>query len=118
MSLIEEIEESKINVLVAENRKLIGQISEFGRDLDAARARITELERERDSAVNIAQRAEHRANQAESERDALRAALPPPYRLRSLADWIDIKYPYDPEPEVQSDLRKWADTIDKAREGK
>ena len=41
-------------------------------------------------------------------------ALPDPARLRLLAEWIDVKYPDDPNPEVQRDLRNWADKIDVA----
>lgn len=35
-------------------------------------------------------------------------AIPPPDRLRLLADWIDAKYPGDADPEIQRDLRRWA----------
>lgn len=34
--------------------------------------------------------------------------------LRLLADWIDLKYLNDQSPEVQTDLRQWADDIDQA----
>ena len=40
-----------------------------------------------------------------------RDALPPAGKLEGLADWIDVKYPNDPHPEVQRDLRKWAAAI-------
>ena len=30
-----------------------------------------------------------------------------------LADWFDAKNPNDTDPEVQNDLRQWADDIDK-----
>ena len=36
-------------------------------------------------------------------------------KLRMLAGWIDLKYPNDSDPEVQQDLRRWADSIDTAR---
>lgn len=36
-----------------------------------------------------------------------------PEKLRKLADWFDVKYPDDPNPEVQNDLRKLADQLDK-----
>lgn len=35
-------------------------------------------------------------------------------KLWILADWLDIKYKDDPAPEVQADLKLWADNIDKA----
>ena len=34
-----------------------------------------------------------------------------PTKLRLLADFIDKKYPDDANPEVQTDLRKWADLL-------
>lgn len=34
--------------------------------------------------------------------------------LRALADWLDMKYKNDPTPQVQTDLRLWADNIDQA----
>jgi len=41
----------------------------------------------------------------------LEAALPDAGKLRALADWIDLKFPNDSNPEVQRDLRSWADAI-------
>ena len=41
----------------------------------------------------------------------LEAALPNAGKLETLADWIDVKYPNDSNPEVQSDLRRWAAAI-------
>ena len=35
--------------------------------------------------------------------------LPPPEGMRALAYWLDRKHPNDPVPEVQTDLRRWAD---------
>lgn len=35
-----------------------------------------------------------------------------PSQLRALAAWIDIKYPNDPNPQVQNDLRKWANALE------
>ena len=35
-----------------------------------------------------------------------------PSQLRALAAWIDIKYPNDPNPHVQNDLRKWANALE------
>jgi len=35
-----------------------------------------------------------------------------PSKLRTLAAWIDIKYPNDQNPQVQNDLRKWADALE------
>jgi hypothetical protein len=35
-----------------------------------------------------------------------------PSKLRTLAAWIDIKYLNDPNPQVQNDLRKWADVLE------
>lgn len=43
-----------------------------------------------------------------TEINRLRAALPDPAKLWALADWIDLKYPNDSNPEVQRDLRAWA----------
>ncbi len=34
--------------------------------------------------------------------------------LEALADWLDVKYKDDPTPQVQVDLRKWADNIRQA----
>ena len=33
-------------------------------------------------------------------------------KLRLLADWFDMKYPNDKNPEVQNDLRRIADNLD------
>jgi len=41
----------------------------------------------------------------------LKDALPPANRLETLADWFDLKYPKDKNPEVQTDLRGWASSI-------
>lgn len=35
-----------------------------------------------------------------------------PYGLRLLADLFDARKPDDPNPEVQADLRHWADLIE------
>lgn len=35
-----------------------------------------------------------------------------PEKLRMLADWFDVKYPDDPDPEVQTDLRLLAGQIE------
>ena len=32
-------------------------------------------------------------------------------KLRLLADWFDMKYPNDKNPEVQNDLRRIADNL-------
>lgn len=40
--------------------------------------------------------------------------LPPPERLEELADFIDSKFPNDLEPEMQTDLRTWAQSIREA----
>jgi len=53
------------------------------------------------------------ARELERELGEARAALPPADKLRSLADWIDLKYTLD---EVQRDLRAWADASDKTKE--
>ena len=29
-------------------------------------------------------------------------------RLATLADWVDVRFPDDAEPEMQNDLREWA----------
>ena len=57
------------------------------------------------------------------EVDALRAkvaryeeALPDPEKLDMLAEWFDARYPNDPYPEVQIDLRMWAKNARKALE--
>ena len=34
-------------------------------------------------------------------------------KLRLLADWFDVRYPEDPTPEVQNDLRRIAKKLDK-----
>ncbi len=36
--------------------------------------------------------------------------------LRLLADWIDGKFPDDPNPEVQSNLRDFADSFERLEE--
>lgn len=69
-SLVERLRHWAQNYEMIDQHYLI-----HGRDCSEAARLIAELERERDSAVNIAQRAEHRANQAESERDSLLAVL-------------------------------------------
>lgn len=47
-----------------------------------------------------------------AEREAqLWGALPDPDKLDVLATWIDVMYPDDSNPEVQRDLRRWADAI-------
>ena len=46
----------------------------------------------------------------------LEAALPDATKLDLLADWIDLKYPNDSDPEVQNDLRAWARNIRAALE--
>ena len=33
-------------------------------------------------------------------------------KLRLLAEWFDLKYPNDKNPEVQNDLRRIADNLD------
>ncbi len=38
-----------------------------------------------------------------------------PDQLDLLADWIDTKYPNDYNPEVQSNLRSWAQSIRKGK---
>lgn len=35
-------------------------------------------------------------------------------KLRMLADYVDALHPDDPNPEVQDDLRRWADEIERA----
>lgn len=37
-------------------------------------------------------------------------------KLRTLADWFDMKFPDDKDPEVQNDLRALANNIEKALE--
>ncbi len=39
-------------------------------------------------------------------------AGPPVEKLRLLATWIDLKFPNDADPEIQRDLRTWADNIE------
>lgn len=46
-----------------------------------------------------------------------REDLPDPEKLIILAAWFDKKYPGDPKPEVQTELRKWANRL-KAALGK
>lgn len=36
-------------------------------------------------------------------------------KLRALAQWLDLKFPRDVDPQVQNDLRRWADIIDEYR---
>jgi len=43
-----------------------------------------------------------------AEREKLIEALPDPSKLEVLAAWLDAKYSDDIKPEVQDDLRKWA----------
>lgn len=47
----------------------------------------------------------------EARADEAERLLPPPDKLEMLADWIDVKYPDDDDPEVQLDLRRWARDI-------
>ena len=104
-------------------------------------AKCAELERERDSAVNIAQRAEHRANQAEADRDALRAdaeryrwlkdrsqpTVPAGMTLWGRSNRLPhiMQYPYVPEhdreqfPQIEyGNPASYDDAIDAAREAK
>lgn len=41
----------------------------------------------------------------------LRAVIPDPAKLWSLAEWLEMRYPGDPNPEIQDDLRAWAKAI-------
>lgn len=41
-------------------------------------------------------------------------ALPDPLKLNVLAAWFDCRFSHDPNPEVQTDLRKWANKINEA----
>ncbi len=111
--------EAQVNAMTAENER--GQQA-FADLTLASVERINALEAERDEWKRINQSdnqcAARRLEQAESERDALaarlaasEAALPDPGKLWSLATWLDSVYPYDSNPEVQTDLRTWAKAI-------
>lgn len=58
--------------------------------------------------------AETELEQAQARMKRLKAALPPARRLRTLAQLVDAFYPNDPDPEIQTDLRAWADSIEAA----
>jgi hypothetical protein len=49
-----------------------------------------------------------------------REDLPDPDKLLTLADWFDLimKFPHDPDKEVQTTLRRWANNIKTALENK
>lgn len=42
--------------------------------------------------------------------------LPPIDKLELLAEWIDSKYPNDPNPEVQEEIRQWVKNIKTIRQ--
>lgn len=42
--------------------------------------------------------------------------LPPVHKLQTLVEWIDSKYPNDPNPEVQNDIRTWINNIKTIRQ--
>ena len=81
------------------------KIAELRQNLQTAEGAIQDRITERDAALKRIAELEH--------------ALPPADKLRILADWLDV---YDDsrrlagECEAQSDLRRWADAIDAARE--
>ena len=81
--------------------------SNIDRMAETIRERGDELQTE--NARLRAENADLRARVAE-----VVAKLPPPSKLRLLADWLDMKYP-DHSPEVQNDLRAWASHIEDAR---
>jgi hypothetical protein len=83
-----------------------------------ARIRALEKERGQQAFADPTLASVERINALEAERDALaarlaasEAALPDPGKLWSLATWLDSVYPYDSNPEVQTDLRTWAKAI-------
>lgn len=71
--------------------------AELAEAQDLAAKRRTELERHSED------RARLRKELAEA-----REAMPDPDKLETLALWFDVKNPNDPDPEVQTDLRRWA----------
>ena len=50
--------------------------------------------------------------------NTLKEAVPPPDKLELLAKWFDFKYKDDENPEVQEDLRRWANNLRNALEDK
>ena len=44
--------------------------------------------------------------------ETFKEAIPDPRKLRSLASYFDLYFPNDPNPEIQNDLRRWADNLD------
>jgi len=73
--------------------------------------------------LRVDRRADRYALHAEQvEVNRLREALPPPHRLRGLAEWFDRddvnKGRDGQEAYVQDDLGTWADAIEKALEAK
>lgn len=59
-------------------------------------------------------KARNERDDALAEVERLRAAMPCPQKLWALAAWIDARFPEDPCPEVQADLRSWAHKINAA----
>lgn len=93
--------------LEADNARLTADleaISGEGRELDALRGFHERFEPVMRDGVR-------QLGEARAERDRLRAALPNPAKLDLLADWVDLRYPNDPDPQVQADLRRWARNI-------
>ena len=66
----------------------------------------------RDTMRGQLERTQAELEQAQARVKSLEEALPPAHRLRTLAQLVDSFYPNDPEPEIQADLRAWADAIE------
>ena len=79
---------------------------------------LTEMEHwnnpPRDAALTLRILADR--TQREKRIGKLEEALPDAEKLDLLAEWIDLKYPDDARPEVQNDLRSWANRIRAALE--
>lgn len=69
------------------------QIATTIADLDAALAENARLREQRDAAVEALEKVD-------------------PFKLNTLASWIDLKTPDNPDTEVQTELRVWARMID------
>jgi len=88
---IEDLQQDGANTdvaksVLAKNRAELSYYS-VTEELDELRARLAEVE---------------------AQRDLLAIALPDDEKLDLLADWIDLNFPDDENPEVQADLRRWA----------
>ena len=111
--------EAANTAVIRANAEEIADLEDKRDELEAkVNALTAENERGQQAFADLALASVERINALGNERDALAArlaasdaALPDPGKLWSLATWLDSVYPYDSNPEVQTDLRTWAKAI-------